>query len=103
LKGVVSFHGVLSTTQPAQPGEVKCKVLVLQGADDPYAPEPDILAMKEEFRKAGVDWQLVLYGGAVHSFTDWNAGSDNSRGAAYNERADKRSWQAMQDFLGELF
>jgi dienelactone hydrolase len=54
-------------------------------------------------RDAKVDWQLAEYGGAVHSFTDWNAGNDNSKGAAYNEKADQRSWQAMQVFFDELF
>jgi dienelactone hydrolase len=54
-------------------------------------------------RQAKVDWQLVAYGGAVHSFTDWDAGNDNSKGAAYNERADQRSWEAMQAFFAELF
>jgi dienelactone hydrolase len=54
-------------------------------------------------RDAKVDWQLVAYGGAVHSFTDWNAGNDNSKGAAYNEKADKRSWEAMKVFFGEIF
>ncbi|MCU0787738.1 MAG: dienelactone hydrolase family protein, partial [Verrucomicrobia bacterium] len=103
LKGVVSFHGGLGTAMPAGKGEVKCKVLVLHGADDPYAPAAEVTALQEELRKAGADWQLILYGGAVHSFTDWNAGSDNSRGAAYNERADQRSWAAMQQFLDELF
>jgi dienelactone hydrolase len=103
VKGVVSFHGGLGTTMPAGNGQVKCKVLVLHGADDPYAPGAEVSALQEELRKAGVDWELILYGGAVHSFTDWNAGSDNSRGAAYNERADKRSWAAMQQFFDELF
>ncbi len=54
-------------------------------------------------RKAGVDWQLTSYGGAVHSFTDWNAGNDNSKGAAYNEKADRRSWEAMKLFFAEIF
>jgi dienelactone hydrolase len=50
-----------------------------------------------------VDWQMIKYGGAVHSFTDKNAGTDNSKGAAYNERADRRSWLAMKDFFAEIF
>ena len=50
-----------------------------------------------------VDWQLIAYGGAVHSFTDWDAGTDNSKGAAYNERADRRSWEAMKQFFAECF
>lgn len=103
VRGVVSFHGGLGAALPAEPGKVKCKVLVLHGADDPYAPAAEVSALQEELRKAKVDWQLILYGGAVHSFTDWNAGSDNSRGAAYNASADKRSWEAMKQFLDELF
>jgi dienelactone hydrolase len=54
-------------------------------------------------RGAGVDWQLIKYGGAVHAFTQPNAGNDNSKGAAYNERADKRSWEAMTKFFAEIF
>jgi dienelactone hydrolase len=54
-------------------------------------------------RQAKVDWQLVSYGSAVHSFTDWDAGNDNSKGAAYNEKADKRSWEAMKLFFAEIF
>jgi dienelactone hydrolase len=54
-------------------------------------------------RAAKVDWQLVSYGGAVHSFTHWHAGNDNSKGAAYNEKADRRSWEAMKNFFAELF
>ncbi|MEO5804126.1 MAG: dienelactone hydrolase family protein, partial [Verrucomicrobiota bacterium] len=57
----------------------------------------------KEMRDAKVDWQLVAYGNAVHSFTDWNAGNDNSKGAAYNEKADKRSWEAMKQFFAEIF
>ena len=57
----------------------------------------------KEMREAKVDWQLVAYGNAVHSFTDWNAGNDNSKGSAYNEKADKRSWEDMKDFFNELF
>jgi dienelactone hydrolase len=50
-----------------------------------------------------VDWQLIAYGGAVHSFTEREAGNDNSKGAAYNERADRRSWEAMKQFFAEVF
>lgn len=54
-------------------------------------------------RTAGVDWQLVAYGGALHAFTNPKAGNDPSKGAAYNQAADKRSWQAMKIFLEEIF
>jgi dienelactone hydrolase len=103
VRGVVSFHGGLSTPTPEDAKNIKAKVLALHGADDPNVPPPEVQAFEEEMRKAKVDWQLVSYGGAVHSFTDWNAGNDNSRGAAYNEKADKRSWEAMKSFFSELF
>ncbi|MEO7300494.1 MAG: dienelactone hydrolase family protein [Verrucomicrobiota bacterium] len=102
ISGVVSFHGGLSSPSPADAKNIKGKVLVLHGADDPHV-NPEVPDFQEEMRKAGVDWQFVAYGGAVHSFTDWNAGTDNSKGAAYNAKADKRSWQAMKEFFAEIF
>ncbi len=101
--GVVSFHGGLSTPAPSDAARVKARVLVLHGADDPFVPGPEVQGFEKEMRDARVDWQLVSYGGAVHSFTDWGAGTDASRGSAYNERADKRSWESMRAFLAELF
>jgi dienelactone hydrolase len=103
LAGVVSFHGDLATPLPARPGTVKAKVLVLHGADDPFVPPEQVAAFEEEMRKAGVDWQLVKYGDAVHSFTNPAAGHDKSRGAAYNARADRRSFEAMKNFFAEIF
>ncbi len=103
LSGVVSFHGGLSTPTPEDAKNIKAKVLALHGADDPNVPAKEVEAFEKEMRDAKVDWQLVAYGGAVHSFTDWNAGNDNSKGAAYNEKADKRSWEAMKEFFAEIF
>ncbi len=103
LGGVVSFHGGLGAGTPAASGPIRCAVLALHGADDPFVPAAEVAAFQDEMRRAGADWQLVSYGGAVHSFTHWTAGSDNSKGAAYNERADRRSWEAMRDFFEELF
>ncbi|MEO8427365.1 MAG: dienelactone hydrolase family protein [Verrucomicrobiota bacterium] len=103
IAGVVSFHGGLDAPKPEDGKNIKCKVLALHGADDPFVPVKEIAAFEEEMRQAGVDWQLVAYGGAVHSFTDFNAGSDNSKGAAYNEKADHRSWEAMKQFFAEIF
>ena len=103
LAGIVSFHGGLDSPVPADGKNIKGKVLALHGADDPFVPAADLAAFEDEMRKSGVDWQLVKYGGAVHSFTNPAAGSDNSKGAAYNERADKRSWAAMQAFFAEIF
>jgi dienelactone hydrolase len=103
VKGVVSFHGGLGTPSPQDARNIRGKVLVLHGADDPFVPDQEVLAFQKEMRDAKVDWQLVGYGGAVHSFTDWNAGNDNSKGAAYNAQADARSWEAMKTFFAELF
>ncbi len=103
LAGVVSFHGGLSTPSAADAKNIKAKVLVLHGADDPHVKPEEVAAFEKEMRDANVDWQLVAYGGAVHAFTNPRAGGDNSKGAAYNERVAKRSWRAMQDFFGEVF
>lgn len=102
VAGVVSFHGGLSTPTPADAARIKARVLALHGADDPFVPPAEVAAFEAEMREGRVDWQLVAYGGAVHSFTDWNAGSDNAKGAAYNEKADRRSWEAMRSFFAEV-
>lgn len=101
LRAVVTFHGALSSANADDAKHINAKVLVLHGADDPYTKQADVTAFMDEMRAAGKDWQVVQYSGAVHSFTDPRAGSDNSRGAAYNASADKRSWEAMRDFLAE--
>jgi len=103
LRGVVSFHGGLATPTPQDARNIKGKVLALHGADDPFVKADEVAAFQDEMRKGGVDWQFNSYGNAVHSFTNRAAGSDNSKGAAYNERADKRSWEAMQAFFAEIF
>jgi len=102
INGIVTFHGGLDTpTRDAK--NIKCKVLICHGADDPYVPAADVVALQDELRTAKIDWQMIFYSGAVHSFTRPDAGSDNSKGAAYNEKADKRSWEAMKDFFAEIF
>jgi dienelactone hydrolase len=103
IAGVVSFHGGLSTPNSSDAKNIKCKVLALHGADDPNVPPAEVAAFEKEMRDARADWELIAYGNAVHSFTDWNAGNDNSKGAAYNEKADKRSWEAMKQFFAEIF
>ena len=99
---IVSFHGGLDSPTPADGKNIKGKVLALHGADDPFVPAADLAAFEQEMRSNGVDWQLVKYGGAVHSFTNPAAGNDNSKGNAYNASADKRSWKAMEDFFAEV-
>lgn len=105
IDGVVSFHGGLGAAEgmSALRGGVKAQILVCHGADDPFTPKEEVDAFQNEMKEAGADWQFIAYSGAVHSFTQKSAGDDPSRGAAYNAKADKRSWQAMQDFFGEIF
>lgn len=103
IAGVVSFHGGLDSPSPEDGKRIACKVLVQHGADDPFVPESDIEAFIGELNEAKVDWQMDIHSGAVHSFTQPMAGDDNSKGAAYNARADRRSWNAMQLFFQELF
>ncbi|PWU13394.1 MAG: dienelactone hydrolase [Verrucomicrobia bacterium] len=103
IAGVVSFHGGLDSPKPEDGKNIKCKVLALHGADDPFVPAKDLAAFEEEMRQARVDWQLIKYGGAVHSFTEKNAAANRLAGAAYNENADRRSWEAMKGFFAEIF
>ena len=103
IAGVVSFHGNLDTPNPDDAKNIKAKVLVLHGADDPHVNAEQVANFQQEMRKAKVDWQMIAYGGAVHSFTNPDSGDDPSRGVAYNAAADRRSWQAMRTFFDEIF
>lgn len=105
IAGVVSFHGGLDAADgmAATKGNVKAKVLVCHGAADPFVPTEQVLAFGKEMDDAGADWQFVAYGGAVHSFTQKMAGNDPSKGSAYHEKADERSWEAMKTFFAEIF
>jgi dienelactone hydrolase len=102
LKGIVSFHGGLDSPAPADGKNIKCAVLACHGADDPFQKPEDLTAFENEMRDAKVDWRLIKYGGAVHSFTQPNPGFSNP-GAQYNERADRRSWEDMKMFFAEIF
>ena len=103
IKGVVSFHGGLDSPKPEDGKRIKSQVLVLAGADDPLQKSDDLHAFEKEMRDHHVAWQMVMYGGAVHSFTDQTAGNDPSKGVAYNAQADKRSFEAFKQFASELF
>ena len=99
LEAVVTFHGVLTSPTPEDDKNIKAKVLVLHGAKDPIVSAKDRDAFEKEMDAAHVDWEMVLYSGAVHAFTEKSAGNGPSKGTAYNAEADRRSWQAMRDFL----
>jgi dienelactone hydrolase len=103
LRGVVSFHGGLETPRPAVAGQVKAKILVCTGADDPFVPVAQVNALAEELTKAQADWQIMSYGGTVHSFTNPDADRVGVPGIAYNRLADERSWKAMATFFEEIF
>jgi dienelactone hydrolase len=103
VAGVVSFHGNLANPNPSDARNIKCKVLVQTGADDPMVTQKIVIAFEDEMRQTDVDWYLVSYAKAVHAFTNPKADEHHMPGVAYNEKADKRSWQTMVDFFGEIF
>lgn len=101
LKAFVSFHGALDTPDPADAKRIKGAVLVLDGAADPLVPREQLPAFAAEMSAAGVDWQLLSYGGAVHSFTDPEAKRPGV--AEYNPRVARRAFAAMDALLDEAF
>jgi len=103
VKATVTFHGSLNTPTPEDARNIKGSVLVLHGGADPFVKPVEVLAFQEAMEKSGVDWQFTSYGKAVHGFTNPANGADPSDGLAYNELADRRSWEAMKDFLEEAF
>lgn len=101
--GTVTFHGTLNTPAPQDAANIQGSVLALHGANDPFVKNEEVRAFQDEMAKGGVDWYMVSYGGAVHGFTNPANGADPSGGLAYDEMADKRSWEEMRSFLRELF
>ena len=101
VTGVVSIHGSLATAKPAEPGAVKAKVLACHGALDPHVPLADVVAFAEEMDHARADWQLIMYGGAMHGFTHQHAIPGAMPGVAYDASADQRSFAATRAFLAE--
>jgi dienelactone hydrolase len=103
LAGAVSIHGSLATSRPAGPGAVHARLLVCHGALDPHVPLSDVMAFTEEMDSAHADWQLIMYGGALHGFTHSRARKGAVPGVAYDSRADNRSFAATSAFLTEAF
>lgn len=99
LKAVVSFHGALATSQPAK-DKPKAKILVQHGGSDAMI-NPQLPGFMDEMRKVDADWELAVYGRAVHSFTVPEAGNDPKKGMAYDADADAKSWARMRAFLDE--
>jgi dienelactone hydrolase len=106
IAGVVSFHGSLGTNAPAKKGDIKTRIRVFHGADDPFTTPEQITAFKQEMDNAGADYRFVSYPGAKHSFTNPDAdelGKKFGLPLEYNAAADKDSWQQMQAFFKEIF
>lgn len=106
LRAAVSFHGSLKPAEPAGPGTVSAKILVLNGADDPFTTADQIADFKKEMETAGVDYRFINYPGARHAFTNPAAtgyGKKFKLPLAYNAAADKKSWKEMKGFLAMAF
>jgi len=106
LKGVASFHGSLGTATPAQPGQIKARIISFSGEADPFIPADKVAAFKQEMDSAGVNYQVVTYPGALHAFTNPAASKVGMRfniPIAYDKNADKDSWKKGTEFLKEVF
>jgi len=100
VKAVASFHGLLKTQIPAEPGVIKAKVLVLTGKQDPYAPAADVEALQKEMEAAHVDWHLTVYGRGYHAFSEPDAAQmTNIRGLRYDPLLEKLSWSQAMTFI----
>jgi len=100
--GVVSFHGLFGSPGNTAGNKIKAKVLALHGWDDPMALPDQVVSLAEELSSMGADWQVHGYGNTMHAFTNPQA-NDPDFGTVYSPDADRRSWNAMQDFLSEIF
>jgi dienelactone hydrolase len=100
IKAAVSFHGGLASNG-LEPTPITAPVLVLHGQDDPMVPPEQVAAFQAEMTERGADWQLHSYGHTLHGFTRPGANAPQM-GVMYNESADRRSWQAMSNFLAEV-
>lgn len=105
LAGVASFHGVLATASPAQPGSVKGKVLVEHGGGDTLVPADSVAAFKKEMDAAKIDYRFVVQPGAKHSFTNPDADKHKGHGldVGYDKTADQKSWADLKQFLKDIF
>jgi dienelactone hydrolase len=102
VPAVVSFHGLLSTQKPAEKGKVKAQILALTGSDDPFVPADQVEGFKKEMDAAGVKYNLIVYPGAKHAFTNPNAAQYGMPQLAYNADADKKSWAEMLKFFKQV-
>ena len=102
IRGVASFHGLLTPAANIPQPQIKAKVLVLHGHDDPMGTPEQMLALQTELTQAGADWQVHIYGNTMHAFTNPVMHNPDA-GLVFQAEANRRSWQAMQNFLAEVF
>lgn len=103
LKGVVSFHGSLPLPTPEQAKQIKPSVLIAHGSADSFIPQERVLAFQKALDEAGVKWEMTIFGGSQHGFTNPGADKYGLKGVSYNADADRRSWELMTSFFSDLF
>jgi dienelactone hydrolase len=106
LDGAVSFHGSVGAASKPEPGSVKAKILVFTGGADPLVPLEQVDVFKKQMDEANADYEVVVYPGLKHSFTNPDAdeyGKSNDLPLEYNKEADEKSWAQMQEFLKTVF
>lgn len=101
VKGVVSFHGGLGKDESRSTKRIITKILILHGADDPFVSPLEVEIFRKEMKHNRADWQMIYYADALHAFTEKTSGENPMKGAAYNEKADKRSFEHLLLFLKE--
>lgn len=101
VAGVVSIHGLFNPPDPAPGVPISARVLALHGHEDPMVPVEAVNRLEQELTGAGADWQIHVYGGTMHAFTNPKA-NDPDFGTVYNETADRRSWVTLVNFLQEI-
>lgn len=103
IKGIVSFHGSLIPPMESAVKQTKAKILICHGASDPFTKPEALQAYIAAMNASGIDWQMVIYGHAKHSFTNPGADKRGMPALGYNRHADLRSWKAMEQFFNEIF
>lgn len=101
ISAAVSFHGLLDTQAPAEPGVMKARLLICHGDADPMVPREQVRAFQEEMDHAGANWHLHSYSGVKHGFTDFGSDARGMAAIAYDASADRQSWAAMHAFFDE--
>ncbi|KHK91311.1 dienelactone hydrolase family protein [Novosphingobium malaysiense] len=102
LLAAVSFHGILSTGKPAEPGAINARLLVCHGDADPLVPRDQVMAFWEEMDRAGADWHFHSYSNVRHGFTDPGSDARGFDAVKYNASADRQSWAAMTSLFDEI-